>query len=85
MIRATEYGSTCLPAAANVAYPLAMRIALGVALPRDIAGTCGPKLEGSRPARWAVSRTVSRPVSMPSCMNGVFTDRASARPRPIRP
>ncbi len=52
---------------------MAIRIALGVELPRDSAGTWGPMVDESSPAASAVCRTLSRPVSMPSCMNGTFT------------
>lgn len=60
-------------------------MALGRELPRDRSGTWAPMLEESSPAATAVSRTLSSPVSMPSCMNGVLTEWASALPRLIRP
>ncbi len=53
--------------------------------PIDRAGTWGPMLEDSSPDASAVWRTLSRPVSMPSCMNGVFTDRAMASRRLMSP
>lgn len=81
----TEYGSVCMPCAAKVAYALAMRIALGLAVPSERAGTCSPKLLGNRPAVVAVRRTRSKPTSMPSCMIGVFTELTSAWCRLMSP
>ncbi len=82
----TEYGSRCMPEAANVAYESAMRMALGVEVPRAKEASLLGLIDSSRmPVDFATVLTLSWPTSKTSWANGTLMDFSIASLRVTYP